>query len=125
MVSGQFKGQNKPFKALFKKVYLWAAVNTSAYFGSLLCIRDKACDSRVLLLASMTPEVPGDSDTLYWEDVSGNSDASCLCGNNTRSCSSMMQRKYEITCMSRERRRQTHHNIGNCLLQIISLQMVF
>ena len=56
-------------------------------------------------MASMTPRVPEGSATLHWE-VSGNGDDSCLCGNNTHSCSAILQSKYEVTSMSKERRRQ-------------------
>lgn len=68
-------------------------------------IRDEASVSWVVLLASMTPRVPEGSATLYWE-VSSNSDAICLCANNTHSCSFILQSKYEVTGMSEERRRQ-------------------
>lgn len=91
----------------FSKSYLrstfglqWTSLLISGHY-----IRDEACVSWAVLLASMTPRVPQGTTTLYWEDI-GNSDASCLCGNNTHSCSAILQRKYNVTSMSSERRRQ-------------------
>lgn len=48
----------------------------------------------------MTPRVPEGSATLYWE-VSGNGDASCLCGN-THGCTSIPQNQCEVTRQNRD-----------------------
>lgn len=67
-------------------------------------IRHRACVSWVVLLASMTPRVPeASASPLYWQ-VRGNSDASCICGNNSHSCSAKLHSKYDVS-RSRERTR--------------------
>ncbi len=89
------KSFSMPYLRRFTFGLQWTSLLISGHY-----IRDRACVSWVVLLASMTPRVPEGSATLYWE-VSGNSDASCLCGNNTHSCSAILQSQYEVPSMSR------------------------
>lgn len=79
----------------------------------------------MVLLASMTPRVPEGSATLYWE-VSGNGDASCLCGN-THGCTSIPQSQCEVTRKNRDGKTDSikygHYltSTALCLIRVLSL----
>lgn len=91
-------------KVLFKEVYAWVSVDKPAEFRSHH-ITHGACASWVML-----PWLPGSQrpQLCHFTGRSGiNSDVSCFCGNNSRSCSARLHNKYDV---SRSREKTRPHN---------------